>query len=124
MLLQLKRAIQTSSMLLEPQISYNIPTFKILGTLQSTGCYIRLETPEGFLDSPSYPDSYPPGFDCCYDIARLSSHHCGVKLYGTYIEETNGCRPITFVFASERYTFNFFHVLGIFWGLQPNKKKS
>ncbi|XP_021936820.1 suppressor of tumorigenicity 14 protein-like isoform X3 [Zootermopsis nevadensis] len=50
-------------------------------TLQRTGCYIRLETPEGFLDSPSYPDSYPPGFDCCYDIARLSSHHCGVKFY-------------------------------------------
>ncbi|XP_069684280.1 bone morphogenetic protein 1-like [Periplaneta americana] len=50
-------------------------------SLQSTACYIRLETAEGFLESPNYPDSYPPGFDCCYDIARLSSRHCGVKFH-------------------------------------------
>jgi len=56
--------------------------FLISDTLQSTGCYIRLETSEGFLDSPNYPDNYPPGFDCCYDIARPSSQHCGVKFYG------------------------------------------
>jgi hypothetical protein len=58
--------------------------FLISDTLQSTGCYIRLETSEGFLDSPNYPDNYPPGFDCCYDIARPSSQHCGVKFYGIY----------------------------------------
>ncbi|KAJ9585892.1 hypothetical protein L9F63_020455 [Diploptera punctata] len=50
-------------------------------TVQSTGCYIRLEGTEGFLESPNYPDSYPPGFDCCYDIARPSSRHCGIRFH-------------------------------------------
>jgi hypothetical protein len=57
----------------------------ISATHQSIACYIRLEALEGFLDSPNYPDSYPPGFDCCYDIARSSSSHCGVKFYGAYL---------------------------------------
>ncbi|XP_049829015.1 neuropilin-2-like [Schistocerca gregaria] len=50
-------------------------------TQTRTGCYARLETPEGFLDSPNYPADYPPGLDCCYDIARPSTSYCGVKLY-------------------------------------------
>ncbi|XP_068086021.1 suppressor of tumorigenicity 14 protein homolog [Anabrus simplex] len=52
-----------------------------LSNVHETGCYIHLETAEGYLDSPNYPGTYPPGFDCCYDIARPSPNYCGVKFY-------------------------------------------
>lgn len=49
---------------------------------ERVGCYSQLEGGEGFLVSPNYPNNYPHGFDCHYDIARPSAKYCGVKLYG------------------------------------------
>ncbi|XP_063228925.1 uncharacterized protein LOC134534385 isoform X2 [Bacillus rossius redtenbacheri] len=52
-----------------------------VSSLEETGCYLRLETSVGYLESPNYPGDYPAGLECCYDIARPTQGHCGVALH-------------------------------------------
>ncbi|XP_042239396.1 neuropilin-2-like isoform X1 [Homarus americanus] len=48
--------------------------------IREPGCHFSLAGENGFLESPNFPNQYPPGRDCCYDIARPSPKHCGVRL--------------------------------------------
>ncbi|XP_068212822.1 protein SpAN-like isoform X1 [Palaemon carinicauda] len=48
--------------------------------IREPSCYYSFENEVGFLESPNFPNQYPPGRDCCYDIVRPSRRHCGVKL--------------------------------------------
>ncbi|KAJ8884228.1 hypothetical protein PR048_016085 [Dryococelus australis] len=46
-----------------------------VSSVEEAGCYLRLEALAGYLESPNYPEDYPTGLECCYDIARPSQMH-------------------------------------------------
>ncbi|XP_069974043.1 protein SpAN isoform X2 [Penaeus vannamei] len=48
--------------------------------IREPSCYYSFEGETGVLESPNFPNQYPPGRECCYDIVRPSPRHCGVKL--------------------------------------------
>ncbi|XP_066952684.1 uncharacterized protein [Macrobrachium rosenbergii] len=48
--------------------------------IREPSCYYSFENEAGLLESPNFPNQYPPGRDCCYDIVRPSRRHCGVKV--------------------------------------------
>ena len=62
--------------------------------LSDPGCYFELEVTEdgGFIESPNYPDDYPPNFECLWVLRAEEGERIQVRVLDAEIEPSVDCR--------------------------------
>ena len=78
-------------------------------------CRVAVRTPEFYLKSPNYPQTYPTAVDCVYVVERLSPSTCSVQIefVDFQLETSPSCQADYLLIARRKYC-----------GLQPRHKST